>query len=206
MIDMSEMKLPDGWRWIKLGEVCEIVGGSTPETYVSEYWDGDIVWITPSDLGQMANKDIMSSSRKISTAGLENSGAKMLPAGAVVMSSRAPIGYLGISQIPLCTNQGCKSFITSQCIDAQYLYWTLNRMMDDIRALGSGATFTEVSKVCLSKFKIPLPPLEDQKRIARILDEQMAAVKKARAVIEDQLRDIDRLPVALLQRAYSGGL
>ena len=98
----------------KLGEVCEVVGGGTPSTFISEYWDGDIVWITPKDMGKLDSYEILGSNKKITEAGLKNSSAKMLPKGAVVLSSRAPIGYVAIAGVPLATNQGCRSFICDE--------------------------------------------------------------------------------------------
>lgn len=195
-------ELPAGWRWVKLGEVCAVVGGSTPDTGHPAYWDGDIVWVTPTDLGKLDDIMISMASRRISFAGLQSCGTEMLPIGSVIMSSRAPIGHLAIADTPLCTNQGCKSFIPSPEVDSPFLYWSLKNVMPDIRALGSGATFAEVSKSALQEFRIPIPPLPEQQRIAAILREQMAAAEKARAAAQARLEAVKALPAAFLRQVF----
>ena len=200
---VAENQLPAGWRWAKLGEVCRVVGGSTPSSHVPEFWDGDIVWITPTDLGKMEDDHIVTSARKITKIGYENCGTELVPLGSVVLSSRAPIGHLGIAGVPLCTNQGCKSFVPSSKIDSQYLFYALKISVPKLQALGSGATFTEISKTELQRFEIPLPPLAEQKRIAEILEQQMAAVERARRSAEAQLQAAENLPVAHLRAVFS---
>ena len=97
------------------------------------------------------------------------------------MSSCAPIGHVGIAGVPLCTNQGCKSFVPGPDVDSAFLYWSLKWVVPDLQALGSGATFTEVSKSHLQRFEILLPPLAEQKRIAATLNEQMAVVERRKS-------------------------
>ena len=122
------------------------------------------------------------------------------------MSTRAPIGHLGIASVPLCTNQGCKTFIPKSHVQTDFLYYALKKSVWQIQQLGSGATFTEVSKTQLENFKIPLPSLPEQQRIAAILNEQLAAVERARRVAEAELETIHALPAALLRRAFAGEL
>src|SRR5438105_2719621 len=100
------------WRRVKLGNLCRIVGGSTPDSNTSTFWSGTIQWITPTDLGKLnGNLYIERGSRSITELGYESCGTEIVPAGSVVMSSRAPIGHLAIAAAPLCTNQGCKTFL-----------------------------------------------------------------------------------------------
>jgi len=197
-------QLPTGWHWVKLGEVCDVMGGSTPETANPDFWNGDIVWITPTDLGKLSDVIITQSTRQITLAGLQGCGTSIVPAGTVIMSSRAPIGHLAIAGVPLCTNQGCKSFVLRNGIDSIFMYWILKQAVPDIQALGSGATFTEVSKISLQAFEIPLPSLPEQQRIAVVLKEQMTLAKKTRIAAEDELEVINALPAALLRRAFNG--
>jgi type I restriction enzyme S subunit len=201
--DVQEKReLPDGWRWVKLGKISKIVGGSTPDTGESAYWGNDIVWVTPTDLGKLSSIFINGTSRNITPAGLLNCGTELVPAGTVVMSSRAPIGHLAIAEQELCTNQGCKSFVPSSEVDSLFLYWSLKKAVPDIQALGSGATFAEVSKSKLQEFEIPLPPLPEQQRIAALLKEQMAAVDNAREAAEERLAAIKALPAAFLRQVF----
>lgn len=203
---LEERKLPRGWRWAQLGDVCKIVGGTTPSTLVPDYWGGDINWVTPSDLGKLESSEIQTSSRKITRKALEETKLQILPVGTVVLSSRAPIGHLGIARIPFCTNQGCKSFIPSPKIETDYLYYGLKFYVPDFERLGSGATFKEISKTKLNKFEIPLPPLSEQKRIVADLNKKMAAVEKARNAAEAELEAVNALPAAFLREAFSGAL
>ncbi len=198
--------LPAGWKWAKLGDVCEIVSGSTPKTNVTAYWNGTITWITPTDMGKLTTKYIHSSQRAITQTGYASCSTKLIPAGAVIMSTRAPIGHLGIASVPLCTNQGCKTFVPGADVDTEFLYFSLLTYLEAIQALGSGSTFQEVSKTKLSKFEICLPPLTEQKRIAALLNEQMAYVETVRMSAREQLDAINALPAALLRRAFAGGL
>lgn len=198
----EETPLPEGWGFVKLGKVCRIVGGSTPSSGVPEFWNGEIVWITPTDLGKLDKPYIETSQRQITQKGYESCATELLPTGSVVMSSRAPIGHLGIAQIPLCTNQGCKSFVVSEEIDSKFLYYLLKISVPAFQELGSGSTFAEISKSSLESFEIPLPPtIEEQRQIAAILDEQMKAVGAARAAVEEQLAAARLLPNAFLRSA-----
>lgn len=202
----ASMPLPPGWQVVRLGEVCRLVSGSTPDSNNSEYWNGDIVWITPTDLGRLTGPEIKNASRRISKLGYESCGTEIVPTGSVVLSSRAPIGHVGIASVPLCTNQGCKSFVPSNQIDSWFLYFALKRYVPELQILGSGATFTEVSKAVLKDFRISIPSLAEQRRIAAKLREQMEAVECARNAAEEQLETINHLPAALLRDAFAGRL
>lgn len=198
---MTGNGLPKGWRAAELGEICEIVNGSTPKR-TKEYWGGSICWITPTDLGQLCGPYIERSARTITKAGYDSCSTKMVPAGAVLMSSRAPIGHLGIATIRLCMNQGCKAFVPNEAVETKYLYYALRHALDDIRALGSGVTFKEVGKGKLAQFAIPLPPLDQQRRIATRLDRSVAALERARTVVQAQLEAISALAEATLRQAF----
>lgn len=198
---VTSRKLPKGWRWVKLEEVCEIVSGTTPKSAVSQYWNGEIVWITPTDLGKLADRYVTDSDRRISKAGYESCNLTMVPVGSVVLSSRAPIGHLGIAAVPLCTNQGCKTFVPGIEVDSEFLYHALKSSVWELQQMGSGATFAEVSKTQLEGFDIPIPPLPEQKRIAAILNEQMAAVERARKAAEEQALAAELYPVALVRES-----
>lgn len=202
----AEQPLPQGWRWAKLGEVCTVVGGSTPSSVVDTFWNGDIPWVTPVDLGMLSGPLITTTARKITQVGYDNSSTEMVPVGAVVLSSRAPIGYLGIAAVPLCTNQGCKSFVPKAGVNSEYLYWALREAVPMLQSLGSGATFTEVSKSALQGFAIPLPPMAEQQRIAARLYAQMAEVERARAAARAQIGMATDYVSALFQAFFRSSL
>ena len=195
-------RLPLGWRWVKLGDICEIVNGSTPKSAVPEYWDGDICWITPTDLGQLATPRIHKSNRYLTQEGYDSCSTKLVPSGAVVLSSRAPIGHLAIAETPLCTNQGCKSLVPTSVINGMFLYYSLKRAVEDVRAMGSGATFAEIGKRVLSTFEIPIPPLQEQTRLVEELEDRTAALEHAHAAAKARLDAANALPAALLRLAF----
>lgn len=182
-----------GWEVKTLGEVCDIFGGGTPKTGIKEYWADDIVWVGPRDLGKLKTFNIFDSSKKISKKGLEKSSAKLLPVGSVVMSSRAPIGYVAIAGVELATNQGCRNFVCSKDIYNKYLYYFLFANTKLLNNLGGGATFKEISGSTLKSIKIPLPPIVEQKRIVKILDKKFEAIEKLKDVTEEQLLSIKEL-------------
>jgi type I restriction enzyme S subunit len=172
------------WPAVSIAECARVVGGSTPKSTVPEYWDGDIAWATPRDLAELNSKYIADTPRKITELGLKKCAAEILPENSVLFSSRAPIGHVAINKIPMATNQGFKSIIPGQQLDPSFLYWWLDAHRENLKSLGNGATFKEVSKRVVEQVKIPLPPLEEQKRIAAILDEADALRRLRQSAID----------------------
>lgn len=169
---------------LKLGDICEIVSGATPKTAVKAYWDGDIRWATPADLSDLAGPYLDDTPRKITAAGLASCSAKVLPPNSVLLSSRAPIGHVAINSAPMATNQGFKSLVPKEGLaDAKFLYHWLKHNKAKIQALGNGATFKEVSKATVAEIGIDLPPLDEQRRIAAILDKADALRHKRKRAI-----------------------
>ena len=153
----------------RLGDICEIVSGSTPKTSVDEYWDGDIKWITPAEL----NDDtyiITDSVRKITDLAVKKTGLTSFPEGTVILSSRAPIGKVAIAGCDMYCNQGFKNLICSEIIYNKYLYWFLKGKTVFLNSLGRGATFKEISKSIVSNIEINIPNIAQQKEIVEILE------------------------------------
>jgi type I restriction enzyme S subunit len=186
-VQLTEEK--KGWVSQTIGEVCDLVNGGTPKTKQSEYWDGPHQWITPAEMGKRNTPFISNTQRTITNDGLNNSSAKLLPPYSVILSSRAPIGHLVINLEPMATNQGCKGLIPRQSIDYKFLYYYLFSIVDLLNDLGSGATFKELSGSKLRDVHIPFPPLPEQHRIVRILDEAFEAIATAKANAEKNLRN-----------------
>lgn len=159
------------WKNYKLSEIGEIVGGATPSTKISEYYNGDIPWISPKDLSNFEGKYISCGSKNITELGFNSCSCKILPKGSVLFSSRAPIGYIAIAKNSLCTNQGFKSVIpNSSIIDSEFLYYTLVFNKENIKNQGSGTTFMEVSGKTMGNIEVSIPVnLSDQRKIAGIL-------------------------------------
>ena len=164
------------WETVRLGDVCQIVNGGTPKSKVPAYWDGDIDWLTPKDMGKLPSRYINNTERAITQDGLENSSAKLIPSGSVLLSCRAPIGHIGINPKPISFNQGCKGLIPNNEVIAEYLYYFLFASKKLLNDLGSGTTFKEISSKTLSHVPINLPPLAEQKRIVERLDKAFAEI------------------------------
>ena len=171
--------IPEKWKWGRLSAVGEIVGGGTPKTGVSEYWDGDISWITPADLGKNSDQTIYSGAKLITQKGLDKSSAKLMPKGSIVYSSRAPIGHIAVAGKELCTNQGCKSFVPdTKFISTEWAYYILIARTGDIQSRASGTTFKEISGKGMGETWISLHPLPEQRRIVAKVEELMAQVDR----------------------------
>ena len=172
------------WPVATIGEVCEVVSGATPKTDNPEFWDGDVPWVTPKDLSQLGQKYLSDTHRRITKAGLKSCSARMLPAQSVLLSSRAPIGLVAINTLPVCTNQGFKSLVPRiDLVWPDFLFWWLRAQEKHIQSKGRGATFKEVSKKIVEDLQLPIPPLDEQKRIAEILDKADALRAKRRATL-----------------------
>lgn len=158
------------WKKYKLEEVAEIIGGGTPSTTNPDFWGEEIPWITPRDLASTDERFISRGERCITKKGLQNSSARLLPAGTVLLTTRAPIGYLRIALNPICTNQGFKSIIPkADMADNQFLFYLLKNNVEYLKSVGVGTTFAEISGSALRQIEFPFPPLPTQRGIADIL-------------------------------------
>lgn len=161
-------EIPYSWGCTKLKDIGTIVGGGTPKTSVSEYWNGDIPWITPSDMSgkeRSAVNTVAGGTRSITEQGLCSSTARLIPKGAVLYSCRAPIGYIAVAENPLATSQGIKAFIPSSEICTEYIYFCLKAITPNIIKSASGASFKEISAAEFGDALIPLPPKKEQEKI-----------------------------------------
>lgn len=162
--------MPNSWKTYKLSEVGEIIGGGTPSTTKQEYYNGNISWITPRDLSNHNSMFISKGERSITELGLKNSSAKLMPKGSVLLTSRAPIGYLAISENEVCTNQGFKSIaVNDKIADNKFIYYLLKTNIDLLLQNATGSTFQEVSGNIIKNLEFKFPPLQEQQSIASIL-------------------------------------
>lgn len=173
------------WPLVKLKECCQVIGGATPKRNVSEYWNSsDVSWVTPKDISNLTVPMLDDAPEYISHAGFASCSTYLLPKGSVLLTSRAPIGNVAIAGRDMCTNQGFKSLVPGKKVDGTYLYYCMKAFSSKLQALGNGATFKEVSKKIVEDFEIPLPPFEEQKRIAAILDKADAIRRKRQQAIQ----------------------
>ncbi|WP_370579964.1 restriction endonuclease subunit S [Snodgrassella alvi] len=181
----------DSWEILKLGQICEIISGSTPKTNINEYWNGKYNWVTPAELNDELDT-IYDTQRKITAKAIKETNLKLLPKGAILLSSRAPIGKVAIAGNDMYSNQGFKNLICSKKIYNRYLFRFLKGKTEYLNSLGRGATFKEISKEIVSNIPIPIPPISLQEQIVKELDTLSDIINKKK----EQLAELDKLAQA----------
>lgn len=193
--------LPEDWEVVELGKVAEIKSGGTPSTHQPEFWNGHILWCTPTDITSLSGKYLSDTNRKISELGLKNSVADLLPIGSVLMTSRATIGECAIASLPMTTNQGFKNFICNERINNEFLYYLLSNQKDKFIELCNGSTFLEISTTQVRKFLITIPKsTTEQTAIAQLLSDMDAEIE----ALECRLKKTQSLKQGMMQALLSG--
>jgi len=180
-------KVPKHWGLLRLKYLFEVISGATP-TGDATKWDGDIVWITPDDLGKLRTKDVYTSRRRITDLGYRSCGTTLAPAGSIAISTRAPIGHLAIVRVAACVNQGCRMLVPRSCQNVEYHYYQLVAARPELESLGQGSTFTELRRSGLAAVLLATPPPQEQAHIAgylRAVDEKINRfIRNRRRLIE----------------------
>ena len=198
-----ENGIPKGWTINRIEDIGSVVGGGTPSTEHPEYWDGDIPWLTPADLASFSDVYISSGSSFITKDGLKSSSTKMLPKNTVLLSSRAPIGYVAIAKNEICTNQGFKNVIcdTNKVVPL-YLFYFFKNNKELLECYASGSTFLELSGGRLKKIKLVISPIEIQK----LFVDRIGACLEQTEIINRVNQQLIRQRDLLLPRLMSGKL
>ncbi len=194
-------EIPEHWEVRRMKFLADVYNGATPETSIESYWDGDINWITPADFG--IDKFITSSNRKITKEGLHSCATTLVPKGSIIVSTRAPIGSLGIAEIELCTNQGCRAIVTKNIFN-EFLYYFLTTQTVMLNILGNGTTFRELSTYNLKNLKIPYPAIEEQKRIVEHIKTETKTLDIAISKAEREIELIKEYREAMIAEAVTG--
>lgn len=176
-----------GWECCALKDVATIVGGSTPKTNIEEYWGGSNYWVTPAELH--GERYYGATERTISDLAVKSTNLTLLPIGTVLLSSRAPIGKVAITTVPMYCNQGFKNVICSDRINNEYICQALRGKTEYLQALGTGATFKEISKKTTENIKIAIPPLALQKKFAA----KVQMIEQQKKVVAQSLVDAQAL-------------
>ncbi|OPG30872.1 restriction endonuclease subunit S [Helicobacter pylori] len=166
---MDALTTLSNWQKVRLGDIAEIIGGGTPSTQITSFWNGSINWFTPTEIG--ITKYVYKSQRTITPLGLKKSSAKLLPIGTILLTSRASIGDCAILKVVATTNQGFQSLIPLEKINNEFLYYLMLTLKNKLLKLASGSTFLEVSPNKIKNLLIPLPPLNEQIAIANVLSD-----------------------------------
>ena len=198
-------RAPDHWEVRRLKGLAKILNGATPASGRSEYWGGDILWMTPEDLGRLRGRDIRRSRRSITRIGYESCGTTLAPVGSTVVSTRAPIGHLAILGREGCTNQGCRLLVPeNDAVVPEWAYLGLLTARSELQALGQGTTFAELSRDALGAFALPLPPLSEQRAIVRYLDRADRRIRRYIRAKERLIELLEERKRALIHEAVTG--
>ena len=203
LVDSELGEIPRGWKIEPIGNVVKVVGGGTPSTKNSEYWDNGIHYFaTPKDMSALSAPILLETERKVTDAGLAKISSGLLPVGTVLLSSRAPVGYLALAQVPVCVNQGFIAMICNGPVSNYYiLNWTFENM-DVIKGRASGTTFAEISKQNFRPILALVPP----ERIITAYDKLIAPLYTKMTLTLQQSRTLAALRDTLLPKLLSGEL
>lgn len=188
------------WSKQQLGDICNIVNGGTPSTSIAEFWNGNILWCTPTDITGCPTKYIYTTENKITESGLKASSATLLPKGALLLCSRATIGEVRIAGNAICTNQGFKSLVVHQNISNEWLYYMVHVLKSNMLEKAIGSTFLEISKKDLAELDIIVPELTEQKAIAQVLSDMDNEIEQ----LEKKLSKYQQIKQGMMQELLTG--
>lgn len=200
--DQLKREIPKGWSVGCIGDLGSVVAGGTPSTSNENYYsDNGIAWVTPNDLSGKEHLMFFShGERDITQEGLDNSSAILMPAGTVLFSSRAPIGYVAVAENEICSNQGFKSIVPTKRYGSHFIYYTIKRYTPAIAQQGVGTTFKEISGDTMTNFLLLLPPVELAAQFENVLD----ATFEKRRILEHENLELANLRDWLLPMLMNG--
>lgn len=199
--DSALGKIPEGWRVEAIGDVVKVAGGGTPSTKNPEYWEGGTFhWSTPKDLAALSSPVLINTERKVTQKGLDKISSGLLPAGTVLLSSRAPIGYLAISEVPIAINQGYIAMVCEEKVSKYYILFWCQENMGIIESNANGTTFLEISKKNFRPIKILIPPVP----IFDAFNTQVKSLYRCIVNNERESRTLTTLRDTLLPKLISG--
>jgi type I restriction enzyme S subunit len=188
VINTAVTRCGGGWQKLRIKDVAEIIGGTTPKSGIVDYWDGDINWVTPVDINK---KYIFESERKITVKAVKDCSLRMIPKGAILFTSRAPIGKVAFAETDMYCNQEFKNLLCKDNIKSHFLFYWLSANEEYLNALGSGSTFKEISKTTFGNVIVQVPEIDLQQQIVTQLDENCLKI--------DRITDKISIEIILLQ-------
>lgn len=197
--------IPKDWQVSRLKNFCIIKNGSTPKSDNELFWNGNIIWITPQDIGKKESIYLSDSLRKITEEGYRSCGTSLVPKNSIILTTRAPIGNIAISSVELCMNQGCKALIIKNR-EFKYIYYLLLSSSNILQSLGTGTTFLELSTNNLALFNIPLFSAKEEKKIANFLDEKSKIFDEVISKKEQLISKLELAKQSLISEVVTGKL
>jgi len=198
-------EIPEHWEILPTKRLFKIVNGATPNSNEPDYWDGDILWVTPIDLNEIHGNVIIETKRRITVEGYYSCGTTLVPPGSIIISTRAPIGYIALAGNPLCTNQGCKSLVKKiKSLSPSFFYYFFLAARNELQAWGMGTTFVELSNQSLSNLPICVPTYSEQQAIADYLDQKTSEIDSLISGIQDSIEQLKAYRQSLISEAVTG--
>jgi type I restriction enzyme S subunit len=191
---------PDGWINSTIGQEVDVVGGSTPSTKETTFWGGDIAWATPKDLSSLSTPVLLGTERQITDAGLSQIGSGLLPVGTVLLSSRAPIGYMAIAQLPVAVNQGFIAMVCRKRLSNVFVWLWTQANMETVHQNANGSTFQEISKANFRPIKVTIATPKTH----RVFDEAVVPLFERIVANERESRTLAATRDLLLPKLMSG--
>ena len=192
------------FRRYTISEIGDIISGATPKTNVLTNFGGEIPWLTPADLSGYTEKYISHGARNLTQQGYDSCSTHLIPAGTVLLSSRAPIGYVAIAKNEICTNQGFKSIVPKAFVNSEFLYYQLKSLKNTLQNLGSGTTFKELSAKKLATVQVVIPSLEEQKSIVSKIEELFSKLDASVAELKTAKEKLKVYRQAVLKEVFTG--
>ena len=197
-------EIPQDWDIVAIRRIFQILNGSTPSSGVEDFWNGEIHWATPDDLGKLEGDTLIETERCITEKGFQSCGSSLAPIGSLVLSTRAPIGHLAIAGSELCTNQGCRSLVFRDADSNKYFYYLLLTGRPELESFGQGSTFKELSNSALAGIFLCRPSVNDQRAIASFLDRETARIDSVISKTEQSIEKLQEYRSALISAAVTG--
>lgn len=198
-------EIPKDWNVCKIKHIFKVVSGATPKSEVSDYWDGDIIWITPADY-KTQDRYVSQGRRNLTEAGYASCGTSIIPAGSIVFSKRAPVGTVAINTNDLCTNQGCLSCVAKDhsTVNATFYYYAMSIYTEQFELLSTGTTFKEIAADVFSNFHLPYSPILEQNEIVEYLNEKTTQIDALILSKKKLLADIETYKKSLIFEYVTG--
>lgn len=197
--------IPEGWKVNRIKHHFSVVSGATPRSEISDYWDGDIPWITPADY-KTQDKYVEKGRRSLSKAGYDSCGTVLVPEGSIIFSKRAPVGTVAIAKNDLCTNQGCLACVVKDESDATFFYYAMSIFTEQFDLVSTGTTFKEIAADVFANFFLPTPDVSEQKRIAAFLDFECSRIDAVMEQTRASIEEYKKLKQAVITQAVTKGI
>lgn len=196
-------QIPSKWQIRKIKSGFAIYSGATPKSDKPEYWDGDIVWITPADY-KTDDKYVSEGRKMLTQDGYQSCGTSIVPSGSIIFSKRAPVGTVAINTVPLCTNQGCLSCVPTKDTDSEFFYYSMSAFTEQFELFSSGTTFKEISASAFADFLLPFPSALEQREIAAYLNEKCSIIDSLRKEKQDLIEELELYKRSLIYETVTG--